>query len=164
MAHRVGIVNPKLKPLSQSPGFDQPVTLYELSGGLEDSQPFDHLIRAVDGIVFVSDSRLSQRLSNLSAMKVLRSEVERQGGALRLGTDPTDLVIPGKPIILQHNKRDLPDCMTLEEMESELNWRNFASFDSVATEGVGVFATLVAVVRLAAMTASTSTTGGQSSN
>lgn len=148
-AYKIVVGNPKLISLSQSPGFDKPITLYELNGGLEESHPLDQLIREIDGIVFVSDSSSTERLSNLRAMKFLRSEVDRQGGALRLATEIGDPVIPGKPIVLQHNKRDLSDCMALSAMESELNWSNFASFDSVATEGYGVFATLVAVVRLA---------------
>ncbi|MBX9667328.1 MAG: hypothetical protein K2X93_06900 [Candidatus Obscuribacterales bacterium] len=160
LTRQIVVGNPNLVSLSQSPGFDKPITLYEICGDLEENQPLDQLIREIDGIVFVSDSRSTQRLSNLSAMKVLRSEVERQGGALRLATDIGDPVIPGIPIVLQHNKRDLSDCMTLSEMESEMNWSNFASFDSIATEGYGVFATLVAVVRLAVTIVASSTPAG----
>jgi hypothetical protein len=49
------------------------------------------------------------------------------------------------PIVLQYNKRDLDDILSFEELEKDVNKVGFPSFEAVATEGKGVFATLKSV-------------------
>jgi hypothetical protein len=53
------------------------------------------------------------------------------------------------PIVLAYNKRDLPDVLSVEELDRELNPFGFPSLATSAATGKGVFESLDAVVRLA---------------
>ena len=52
------------------------------------------------------------------------------------------------PYVIQYNKRDLPNAVTVEEMRKALNPRNIPEYQAVAPTGVGVFDTLKAVAKL----------------
>ena len=58
------------------------------------------------------------------------------------------LTLDNIPWVLQYNKRDLANAMTIERMEKELNLRGVPSFEAVGSEGLGVFATLKAISKL----------------
>ncbi len=51
------------------------------------------------------------------------------------------------PFIIQHNKRDLPNIVPLEEMNKILNHRNVLWFEAVAVTGKGVFETLKSIAK-----------------
>ncbi len=51
------------------------------------------------------------------------------------------------PFIIQHNKRDLPNIVPLEEMNKILNHRNVPWFEAVAVTGKGVFETLKSIAK-----------------
>jgi hypothetical protein len=53
------------------------------------------------------------------------------------------------PIVIAFNKRDLPDVLSVEELDRELNPFGFPSLATSAATGKGVFESLDAVVRLA---------------
>jgi signal recognition particle receptor subunit beta len=52
------------------------------------------------------------------------------------------------PWVLQYNKRDITDAMPVERLEAELNGMGVPSFEAVAIEGKGVFATLKSITKL----------------
>jgi hypothetical protein len=54
-----------------------------------------------------------------------------------MGKSLTDL-----PIVIQYNKRDMPDAMTVEELQKAVNVHGFPHFEAVANKGDGVFPTL----------------------
>src|SRR5687768_12033121 len=65
------------------------------------------VLTGADGIVFVSDSQAARADANLESLENLRENLAEQGREL------------GKiPLVLQHNKRDLPDVLSLEELDS----------------------------------------------
>jgi hypothetical protein len=49
------------------------------------------------------------------------------------------------PLVMQYNKRDLPNIYSVEELNQELNHRNLPFFEAVAIEGSGVHETLKAI-------------------
>ena len=51
-------------------------------------------------------------------------------------------------MVIQYNKRDLPNIMTTEEMDQKLNTYNFPTFEASATVGTGVFDTLKLIIKL----------------
>ena len=59
-----------------------------------------------------------------------------------------NLDISEVPWVLQYNKRDLVDAMSLETMDKDLNFASVPSFASVATQGTAVVQTLQALTRL----------------
>jgi hypothetical protein len=51
------------------------------------------------------------------------------------------------PYVLQLNKRDLPNILPAAEMRSQLCRRQEPLFESVASQGIGVFETLKEIAR-----------------
>jgi hypothetical protein len=75
--------------------------------------------------------------ANEESMENLRVNLREQG------YDPDRL-----PLVIQYNKRDLPNVASLAELHALLNRRNVPEFESSATAGIGVFETLKAVIKL----------------
>ncbi len=95
------------------------------------------LLREVDGVVFVADSQPSRLEANIISMESLErylAEMEQ----------PLDSL----PLVLQFNKRDLPEAMPLELLRQQLGRDGVPCFEAVASQGVGVFESLKAIVGL----------------
>ena len=95
------------------------------------------LLEGVDGVVFVADSQIDRDEANDEAMQSLYETLEARG------CDVSRL-----PFVIQYNKRDLPGIAPVERLRARLNPAGVPDFESVATEGKGVFETLAAVSRL----------------
>jgi hypothetical protein len=80
--------------------------------------------------VFVADSQRSQLAANIDSLRNLRTNLLEYGMCL------DDL-----PWVITYNKRDMPDAMSIEELERELNPYGVPSFPSIAVSGEGVFET-----------------------
>ena len=52
------------------------------------------------------------------------------------------------PLVLQYNKRDLADILSVEELNQALNPKGWPHFESSALTGQGVFETLKGVSKL----------------
>ena len=89
------------------------------------------VLQGADGIVFVADSRRGKMDENLESFANLEENLEEYG--MDMGTIP---------LVVQYNKRDLPDVYTVEEMEEKLNKYNSPYFEAVAVTGEGVFPTM----------------------
>ncbi len=86
------------------------------------------VLRGADAVVFVADSRESERESNLESLRDLRENLALNG--LDYGTIP---------MVLAYNKRDAGNLIPLEVLDRELNDRGVPRFETVATAGTGVF-------------------------
>lgn len=95
------------------------------------------LLEGVDGVIFVADSQIDRDEANAEAMQSLYETLEARG------CDVSRL-----PFVIQYNKRDLPGIAPVEQLRARLNPAGVPDFESVATEGKGVFETLAAVSRL----------------
>ena len=95
------------------------------------------LLEGVDGVIFVADSQIDRDEANDEAMQSLYETLEARG------CDVSRL-----PFVIQYNKRDLPGIAPVEQLRARLNPAGVPDFESVATEGKGVFETLAAVSRL----------------
>jgi hypothetical protein len=95
------------------------------------------MLKGVDGVIFVADSQRERAEDNLSSLEELESNLAEEG------YDPAMI-----PRVYSYNKRDLPDALPVAELENRLNpQRKYPSFETIASRGVGVFASLKAVVR-----------------
>lgn len=95
------------------------------------------ILRGVDGVVFVADSQVERMEANIESLNGLISNLEEQG------YDVSKL-----PLVIQWNKRDLPNTVSTEDMNSKLNKFNVPAFESSAVSGEGVFETLKAISKL----------------
>ena len=95
------------------------------------------ILKGADGVVFVVDSARDRFHDNL----VCHYEMTRILERCRVDMDSVALVI-------QYNKRDLPDAVPVPILNARLNPSGAPSFEAVATSGRGVFATLQAISQL----------------
>jgi signal recognition particle receptor subunit beta len=115
-------------------GFKTKFSLYTVPGQVEYNASRKLILNGVDGIVFVADSQKEKWDENIESLRNMEENLAEYG-----------LTLDSVPYVLQYNKRDLPNVNTYEELEGVLNPRNVPSFEAVAVEGSGVFATLKAV-------------------
>ena len=92
------------------------------------------VLQGVDGVVFIADSSASMTEENLESLRNLEENLAEYGKTLH------DI-----PIVIQYNKRDLPDALPVAELERVLNPMGAPHFEAVANTGQGVFPTLKAL-------------------
>lgn len=114
--------------LSEVDGFKTRFHLYTVPGQVlyEDSRKL--ILKGVDGIVFVADSSVDQMEANLLSMESLQTNLTEQA-----------LNLEKVPLLVQYNKRDLPNAANLEAMRKLLNPFKKPDFETVAKQGEGVF-------------------------
>lgn len=119
-------------------GFRTRLQLYTVPGQVFYNTTRKLVLKGVDGIVFVADSQRPMADANVESFNNLRENLEE------LGID-----FDSVPLVLQYNKRDLKNILSLEELNAALNPEGkYAYFEAIATQGVGVFETLKAITKL----------------
>ncbi len=94
------------------------------------------LLRDTDGIVFVADSAPYRRDANVDSLMELEQNLEEQG-----------LHLASVPHIVQYNKRDLPQTVSIGKLRADLNRYGVPDFAATTVGGEGVMETLRAAVR-----------------
>jgi len=117
-------------------GFKTRFHLYTVPGQVYYDASRKLILRGVDGIVFVADSQRSRYDANIESLYNLHENLEEY-----------KLKIEDSPFVVQYNKRDMPEIISLEDLEQELNPEGFPSYEAVAVTGDGVFDTLKAVAK-----------------
>jgi len=120
--------------LGQVQGFKTRFSLYTVPGQVEYNASRKLILNGADGIIFVADSDSMRRNENVEALQNMIDNMI-----------PYGMTLDSLPWVLQYNKRDLSNAMDINRLESDLNFRQVPSFESVASEGLGVFATLKAL-------------------
>lgn len=92
------------------------------------------ILRGLDGIVFVADSQMERMDENIEAMKNLEKNLEQQGYDIKK-----------IPMVIQYNKRDLPNAASVAELRTALNRFNAPDFEANASIGRGVLETVSTV-------------------
>ncbi|MBX3020742.1 MAG: gliding-motility protein MglA [Bdellovibrionales bacterium] len=112
-------------------GFKTRFHLYTVPGQVVYEPSRKLILKGLDGVVFVADSQAERMEENIQSMENLKKNLEQQG------YDIKDI-----PLVIQYNKRDLPNAVPLAEMRAALNKYNSVDFESTASEGKGVFESL----------------------
>jgi signal recognition particle receptor subunit beta len=118
-------------------GMRTKLQLYTVPGQVYYNSTRQLVLKGSDGIVFVADSQDFALDANLESLQNLEDNLKRQGVRIR-----------EIPIVLQYNKRDLPNAMPAAEMNAEINKLGAPHFESVATTGIGVEETLKGITQL----------------
>lgn len=118
-------------------GFTTRFQLYTVPGQVFYNATRKLVLRGVDGLIFVADSQRDKADENVESFNNLLENLQEYGYDL-------DKI----PMVLQYNKRDLPDIMSVEELNQLLNSRNWPVFESSAHKGAGVFDTLKLIIKL----------------
>jgi signal recognition particle receptor subunit beta len=120
-------------PLNLGPvaGMTTKFQIYTVPGQVYYNSTRKLVLQGADGIVFVADSRRGKMDENLESFANLEDNLKEYG-----------MDITSIPLVMQYNKRDLPDIYTIEELEDKLNKLRSPFFEAVAVTGEGVFPTL----------------------
>jgi signal recognition particle receptor subunit beta len=120
-------------------GFTTKFQLYTVPGQVHYNATRKLVLRGVDGVVFVADSQWEKMRENAESFRNLQENLAEY-----------DYSLDEIACVLQYNKRDMPDKSPLDYLDYLLNRREVrvAAFESVATEGVGVFKTLNRIAKL----------------
>ncbi|MDR3614547.1 MAG: GTPase domain-containing protein [Candidatus Obscuribacterales bacterium] len=118
-------------------GFKTRFSLYTVPGQVEYNASRKLILNGVDGIIFVADSDVMRSRENQESLQNMIDNLSEYS-----------LTLDNIPWVLQYNKRDLANALPIERLEKELNTKGVPSFEAVASEGLGVFATLKAISKL----------------
>ncbi len=119
-------------------GFKTRLQLYTVPGQVFYNTTRKLVLKGVDGLVFVADSQRPMREANIESLSSLIENLED------LGLEMSDL-----PLVLQFNKRDLKNILTVDELNSDLNAKSWhPHFEASAINGDGVFETLKEITKL----------------
>ncbi|MBI1269372.1 gliding-motility protein MglA [bacterium] len=117
-------------------GFRARIAIYTVPGQEEYDLSRKQILRGCDGIIFVADSSSIRQDANIESLKNMRENLIFN-----------KLKVEEIPWILQYNKRDLADAVPLETLQQNLNQAGVPYFEACALEGLGVFATLKAIIK-----------------
>ncbi len=96
------------------------------------------VFKGADAVVFVVDSARDRGPENDDALALLKKNLSDQGQ-----------VPDAIPTVIQYNKRDLREAMTIEDAERRYNPTRLLSFPSVARSGEGVYETFLTAAKMA---------------
>lgn len=108
-------------------GFEITFSIYTIPGQDIYKDIRKMVMRGADGVVFVVDSAESRLKENKEFISVLEEDLRMQGKTLE-----------DTPIVVQYNKRDLPDAVPLEELKKEVSIPGKKFTEAVAVRGEGV--------------------------
>ena len=124
--------------LGEIRGFKTRFHLYTVPGQVFYDASRKLILKGVDGVVFVADSQEERFEANVESLENLKANLREQGYDY-------DKI----PVVIQYNKRDLPNAVALEELRAALNpTGKILDFEAAAQSGKGVFETLKALARL----------------
>jgi mutual gliding-motility protein MglA len=119
-------------------GFKTRFHLYTVPGQVFYNASRKLILRGVDGIIFVADSAPNRLRANAESMRNLRENLQEYS-----------LTLEEIPMVIQFNKRDLPDAMPMDMLRAVVDPHSqFQCHEGAAASGVGVFETLRAVSKL----------------
>ena len=119
-------------------GFKTRLQLYTVPGQVFYNTTRKLVLRGVDGIVFVADSQRAMRDANVESFQNMETNLQE------IGLTATEI-----PLVLQFNKRDLANVLSIDELRESLDPRGqFGFVEAVALKGEGVFETLKEISKL----------------
>lgn len=112
--------------------------LYTVPGQVRYNATRKLVLKGADAIVFVADSQREMREQNIESLQNMNDNL------LANNINPDDI-----PVVLQYNKRDLSNILSVQEMNGYLNENNKYDFrEAIALSGDGVEDTFQHITRL----------------
>jgi signal recognition particle receptor subunit beta len=117
--------------LGRIEGYEVRFNMYTVPGQVYYEASRRLILEGADGVVFVADSAPERLEENLQSFKMLQENLDS------FGIDWTAF-----PLVLQYNKRDLPEPLPVGTIENRLGLNGIASAQAVAVNGTGVMETI----------------------
>jgi len=105
--------------------------LYTVPGQVYYNSTRKLVLQGCDGVIFIADSDPDKMAENIESYDNLIENLQEYGKDIR-----------ELPHVLQYNKRDLPNALSVDEIDKQLNRFGVPTFEAVANTGEGVFPTL----------------------
>ncbi len=121
--------------LGKIKGLKPKFSLYTVPGQVYYAASRKLVLQGADGVVFVADSVRDRLPDNKETLAGLLAHLHE------MGFRPESY-----PFVLQCNKQDLPDIYRPAELQDRLGQNRATCLPAVAVQGVGVFATLKAII------------------
>ena len=121
-------------------GFNTRFHLYTVPGQVFYEASRKLILRGVDGVIFVADSQVERMEANIESLEGLEKNLTEHGYEIKK-----------LPLVMQWNKRDLPNVSSSEDLQRQLNKWDVPTFDAKALSGGGVFETLKMMSKLVLM-------------
>jgi signal recognition particle receptor subunit beta len=118
-------------------GMKTRIQLYTVPGQVFYNATRRMVLKGADAVVFVCDSQEAMLDANLESFENMRQNLEANE------IDPDEI-----PIVLQYNKRDLPNALPIEILNERMNPHDYPFSEAIAVTGAGVEDTLKAVTKL----------------
>jgi signal recognition particle receptor subunit beta len=118
-------------------GMKTRIQLYTVPGQVFYNATRRMVLKGADCVVFVCDTQEPMLEACLESYENLRQNLEANE------IDPDEI-----PMVLQYNKRDLPNALPIEILNERINPRNYPFYEAVALKGIGVEETLKGVTKL----------------
>jgi len=96
------------------------------------------VVQGADGVVFVADSQVEETRNNGASFLDLKNNLKAHGVQLK-----------DMPVVIQFNKRDLPNVRTREELADLAKKGKEPVYLAVATRGEGIVETFLGTLQLA---------------
>ncbi|HYO71173.1 MAG TPA: MglA protein [Archangium sp.] len=123
---------------TSSSGFKVKLKLFTVPGQVVHDATRRVVLQNADAVAFIADSRRSASAENNDYWRKLRANMRE------IGLDATQV-----PVVIQFNKRDLPDAQTDAELEEARKKGGEPVVGAVALRGEGVMETLHALLQSA---------------
>ncbi len=118
-------------------GMKTRIQLYTVPGQVFYNATRRMVLKGADAVCFVCDSQEAMLDANLESYENMRQNLEANE------IDPDEI-----PVVLQYNKRDLPNALPIEILNERMNPHNYPFYEAIAVKGAGVEDTLKAVTKL----------------
>ena len=118
-------------------GMKTKIQLYTVPGQVFYDTTRKLVLKGADGVVFVADSQRAMLEANTDSYQNLIVNLKEQ-----------NIDIQNMPHVVQYNKRDMKNVLSIPELENAVNIYGVPSFEAVAVDGDGVFETLKGISKL----------------
>ncbi|RMH73522.1 MAG: hypothetical protein D6675_02425 [Gemmatimonadetes bacterium] len=118
-------------------GYKTKFQLYTVPGQVRYNRIRKIVLQGADAVVFIADSQTEQLKENIDSMKNLRENLSEHGFNL-----------DEMPWVIQYNKRDLKNILSVHRLQEELNPTNVPAIEAIAKEGKGVMSTLKTISKM----------------
>ena len=120
--------------LGKISGLSPKIHLYTVPGQTYYEASRKLVLRGADGVVFVADSGASRTNDNLESWASMQQHLTLLN------------IASSTPIIVQLNKRDLPNALPVSVLTRILGINGHPTYEATAVSGQGVFDTLKAII------------------
>lgn len=124
--------------VSTESGLTVRIKLFTVPGQVIHNSTRRLVLQGADGVAFIADSQIGEVRANQAAFKDLRKNLRENG------LEPASM-----PVVIQYNKRDLPNIRSDEEIARMASMGRERTYLATATHGTGVMETFMGLIEAA---------------